>query len=113
MHWKLKIDELIALQLVEEMGSFSRAGYAIGRRGEVISKRIASLEKKLGVPLVARASAPLTLTPIGVTFLRRVADILDDLDKATREARGLSVDGGRTPLPPRPKRLRRKASVKD
>ena len=86
---KLKINELVALQLVAETGSYSRAGHTIGVQGRVIGVRIASLETKLGFPLVDGKPGSITLTPAGSFYLGRVAEALYVLAEASREAQAI------------------------
>lgn len=64
------IDEIAALLAVASNGTFAAAGKAIGRHPTIISKRIASLEIRLGVRLVERTTRQVQLTDTG----KRLAD---------------------------------------
>lgn len=80
------IDEMTALMAVASNDSFAAAGKAIGRHPTIISKRIASLEVRLGVRLVERTTRQVQLTDAG----RRLADkyrvAADLIDEAQQEA---------------------------
>ncbi len=52
-----------------------------------ISKKVAALEKKIGVKLLARSSRDHALTPAGAKYYQTCVDILGELDEAEAEAR--------------------------
>lgn len=82
----LHADELSALLAVARCGSFAAAGIALGRDPSVISKRIAALEKRLGVRLLERSTRQLRLTDAGARLAERVQFAKTVIDEAEQEA---------------------------
>lgn len=70
---------------VVSSGSLSAAGRELGLSPAMVSKRIASLERRLGVRLILRTTRRLTLTEVGERFHERVVQIL----AAAREAEAI------------------------
>ena len=62
----------------------------LSRDPTVVSKRLQSLEDRLGVRLMERTTRTLTLTEAGRQYLERVAPLLEELDGANREAAALA-----------------------
>ena len=60
-----RIDELAALVAIAKSGSFVAAGRALERHATIVSKRIASLERRLGVRLIERTTRHVRLTEAG------------------------------------------------
>lgn len=58
-----------------------------------VSAAVASLEKELGVALVARQGRGLRVTPAGAVFAARVRESLGLLDSAVRSAQSLEAPG--------------------
>lgn len=73
---------------VLEQRSFSLAARNLGISIATASRRVASLEERIGVQLLARTTRQLAATPEGVDYARRARRALDDLDEAEVEARG-------------------------
>lgn len=67
-----RMDELAALAAVAKTGSFVAAGRVLERHATIVSKRIASLERRLGVRLIERTTRQVRLTDSG----RKLADQL-------------------------------------
>lgn len=84
----LDLDDLAAFVAVAHTGSFKAAAVRLGRDGSVVSRRIAQLERKLGVKLLLRTTRTVTLTEAGSFYFQRLRSILDELDAATREVGG-------------------------
>ena len=63
-----------------ELGSFARAGNAIGVSGSAVSKSVSRLEDRLHVRLFHRTTRALSLTDEGREFRDRCTPILADLD---------------------------------
>jgi len=70
--------------VVENQG-FSAAARNLSLPKSSVSRRIASLEARLGVRLIERSTRSLRLTEVGVSFYDRCRAILADLDAAERE----------------------------
>lgn len=70
--------------VVESQG-FSAAARNLNLPKSSVSRRVASLEARLGVRLIERSTRSLRLTEVGVSFYERCRAILADLDAAERE----------------------------
>ena len=80
-------DVAVFLAVVQER-SFTRAARNLGISVATTSRRVASLEERIGVQLLARTTRQLTATQEGLAFATRARRALDDLDDAEVEARG-------------------------
>jgi len=79
------MDRFIALgafRKVVELGSFSKAAAQLGISNAGVSKHVRSLERHLGVELLARTTRRLDLTEVGRSFYERCVRILDDMNEA-------------------------------
>lgn len=88
------MDSIIAMRSfirVVETGSFSAVAREQNTNQATISKRIASLEKKLGTRLLVRGSRRHSLTETGKTYFERVTNIVMEIDEAEAEARSLTA----------------------
>lgn len=65
-----------------EYGGFAPAGRALGIPKSKLSRRIASLEEKLGVTLIYRSTRQFKVTEIGMTFLSHCKAMLVEADAA-------------------------------
>lgn len=84
------MDQLSAMRAfvrVVQTGSFSATGREMKTSQTTISKKVAALEKKIGVKLLARSSRDHALTPAGAKYYQTCVDILGELDEAETEAR--------------------------
>jgi DNA-binding transcriptional LysR family regulator len=70
--------------VVENQG-FSAAARNLNLPKSSVSRRIASLEARLGVRLIERSPRSLRLTEVGVSFYERCRAILAELDAAERQ----------------------------
>ncbi len=68
-----------------ELGSLSGAARALGTTQPTVSKLVAGLEQSLGVRLLRRAAAGLTLTEEGQRFHERAQRMLEDYDEAVAD----------------------------
>ena len=85
-------DMRILIEAVDR-GSFSAAALRLGLSKQFVSRRIAALEARLGVPLLLRTTRSLSLTDAGRDYAGRVRRILADVDEADQVVRG----AGETP----------------
>lgn len=84
------MDQLSAMRAfvrVVQTGSFSAAGRDMKTTQTTISKKVAALEKKLGVKLLTRSSRDHALTPTGSEYFDQCVAILGELDEAEARAR--------------------------
>ena len=87
--------EIVGLQAfvaVVEVGSFSRAAEKLDSTTAAISRRVASLEKRLGTRLLNRTTRTMSLTEVGQHYYRDVVDILRALEEADSRAAGEAAD---------------------
>lgn len=68
-------------------GSFADAARALFMAESTVSRKVAALEKELGVQLFARGPRRTEPTEAGRAFLAAAGDVLDALDRAVGEAR--------------------------
>ena len=64
------LNDMLLFAEVVERGGFAAAGRALGMPKSRLSRRVAGLEAQLGVRLLQRTTRKLSLTEVGVTFLR-------------------------------------------
>lgn len=79
------MDRLDAMQLfvrVAELGSFSAAARQLGVARSAVTRQIATLERHLGVKLMARSTRKLTVTSGGAAYLERCRVILNLVETA-------------------------------
>ncbi|MDF6842478.1 LysR family transcriptional regulator, partial [Escherichia coli] len=72
-------------------GSLSAAARNLGITTPAVSKRLAQMEARIGMPLVTRTTRRMSLTPEGEVLLERARRILgeiDDLDQLLPQAKG-------------------------
>ncbi|MFK7892909.1 MAG: LysR family transcriptional regulator [Granulosicoccus sp.] len=83
---------LKAFVAVAETGSFSAAAERMHLTQPAISKRVASLENYLGVPLFDRLGRGIQLTEAGNKFLSSARRILNDLEVSREEVHSLAAN---------------------
>jgi LysR family glycine cleavage system transcriptional activator len=83
----LPLHELTALEAVARLGSVQQAAEALHVTPSAISHRIASLERRAGEPLVARAGRGVTLTAAGASYVEAVQPGLIAFSRASHELR--------------------------
>ncbi len=74
-------------------GTLTRAAQEFGVTPPTVSKRLASLEQRLGVRLMNRSTRRISLTPEGETYLGQGERIMEELDALEQTVAG----GGGTP----------------
>ncbi|MBT8092390.1 MAG: LysR family transcriptional regulator [Gammaproteobacteria bacterium] len=77
-----KFEDLQAFVAVVEAGSFTAAADRLGVAKSAVSRRLASLEERLGVQLLRRTTRVLNLTETGRSFYEHSARILADVEEA-------------------------------
>src|SRR5437899_9629597 len=98
--WKdlhmVDLNEIAVFVSVTQLGSFSRAARALAMPVSTVSRRVADLERQLGVTLLQRTTRKLTLTSPGRDYLdqcseplRHLADAERVLTRAQRRPEGL------------------------
>jgi DNA-binding transcriptional LysR family regulator len=70
--------------------NFSRAGDAVGLTQPAVSRSILELESQLGLKLLDRTTREMVLTDAGQSLALRLDRILDELDQALLDVRGMS-----------------------
>jgi len=65
------VDDLVLFAAVVAEGGFSGAARALGIPRSRVSRRIAELERRLGVRLLQRTTRTVQVTDVGMTFYRR------------------------------------------
>ena len=78
--------EHAALLALAREGSFVAAGAALGRHPTIVSKRLAALERRLGVRLLERTTRRVRLTDAGEQLSERVRRATDAIFEAEQEA---------------------------
>ncbi|WP_026315883.1 LysR family transcriptional regulator [Actinokineospora enzanensis] len=88
---------LVGLRVVREIaerGTFSAAATALGYTQSAVSRQVAAVERAAGMELFERRHDGAVPTPACRLVLRRAAVVLDEIDAADRELRGLPVSTG-------------------
>lgn len=79
------LGDITAFVTLAESGSFVAAGRRLGRNPTAVSRRVQSLETRLGVRLAERSTRKVMLTEAGRAYLDRIRPLLDDLKGAELE----------------------------
>ncbi|QWE16224.1 LysR family transcriptional regulator [Polynucleobacter sp. AP-Nino-20-G2] len=79
--------------LLVKQGSMAATAQELGLTPPAVSKRLALLEKRLGVRLLQRTTRQISLTPEGETYLTEGAHVLASLEELERSVSG----SGNTP----------------
>jgi DNA-binding transcriptional LysR family regulator len=80
------VDELAALLAVAREESFVGAGRSLQRHATIVSKRIAALERRLGVRLLERTTRRVRLTEAGARLAERLRSARNLILEAEQEA---------------------------
>lgn len=81
-----RTDELAALVAVAREGSFVAAASVLRRHPTIVSKRIAALERRLGVRLLERTTRQIRLTEAGARLAERIQNATNAIFEAEQEA---------------------------
>lgn len=91
-----RADEISALLAVAAEGTFAAAGLLLQRHPSVVSRRLAAMERRLGVRLIERTTRQLRVTDAGQalvaqlrTALRLMADAEQEAARGAAEVRGV------------------------
>ena len=82
-------DDMTVFVRAAELGSFSGAAQRLGIAKSIVSRRINSLELRLGASLFNRTTRRLSLTETGLDYFERSRRILSDVAEADDAARQL------------------------
>ncbi|HJW11415.1 MAG TPA: LysR family transcriptional regulator, partial [Albitalea sp.] len=84
------LDDIQAFVAVAQSGSFSAAAQRLAKDASTVSRRVAALERRLGVRLIARTTRRLAITEAGTSYVARMASVLEEMANADAEisARG-------------------------
>jgi LysR family transcriptional regulator, transcription activator of glutamate synthase operon len=87
----MELRQLTYFDAVARCGGFTRAARRLHVAQSAVSAQIRSLERELGVTLLARTTRTVTLTRAGELFLARAQTALAELDRARGELADLSA----------------------
>jgi DNA-binding transcriptional LysR family regulator len=80
--------DLAFFALLHKHGSLAAAAQQLGVTPPAVSKRLAAIERRLGVRLLQRTTRRISLTPEGETYLVEGARVLEDLETLERSVAG-------------------------
>ena len=83
---------------IAERGTFSAAAESLGYTQSAVSRQVAAVEKVAGGPVFERKRGGAVPTTAGRVILRHAATVLDAVDAAERELRGLPAEIGHVRL---------------
>ena len=87
-----EITDMLVFAAVARAGSLTRAGQALGLPKSTVSRRIASLEERVGSRLMHKTTRRLVLTDAGEAFLEHCQKLADEADEALSFAGELSSE---------------------
>lgn len=85
----MEIASLKTVLLVQAHGSIAGAARALNLDPSSVSRTVAAAEADLGVRLFQRTTRRLTVTEEGQIFLTRLAPLMEEIEAAREDARGL------------------------
>src|ERR1700722_2928603 len=85
-------DDMTVFVRAVEVGSFSGAAQQLGIAKSIVSRRILSLESRLGTSMFHRSTRRLSLTETGHAYYERARRILADVAEAEDVARRLQSE---------------------
>lgn len=80
------LNEMVVFVKVVETGTITGAARALQLPKSTVSRRISSLEERLGVQLLLRTTRRLRLTEAGVAYHERAARVVQNAEAADRDA---------------------------
>ncbi|CAM2065262.1 LysR family transcriptional regulator [Sulfidibacter corallicola] len=81
----ISLDDMRLFAVVAEDLSFTRAADRLGMPKQTLSRRIAALEKALGLQLLHRSTRRVRLTEVGAGYARKCAELVLLAEEAHRE----------------------------
>lgn len=91
-----RLDDMRLFAQLADAGSLTEAAAALGMSKQTVSRRLAELERGLGVELARRTTRALSLTDVGRAYALRCAEVTRLADEANRAASSqLEVASGR------------------
>jgi LysR family transcriptional regulator, regulator for metE and metH len=96
MGMDLEIRHLQLVSAVAAVGSLTRAGDRLHLTQSALSHQLRDIESRLGAALFLRVGKRLVLTPAGERLLASATDVLERLERAEREIRGMGRDCARS-----------------
>lgn len=87
----ITLRQLRVFLAVAQQQNFSRAGEAVGLTQPAVSRSITDLEQQLGLQLLHRSTREVELSDAGRMLQGRITRVLDELDAALLEVRGLAT----------------------
>lgn len=78
----IKANDLLLFARIVDSGSFSRAALRVGLPKSTVSRRISSLEERLGERLLQRTTRKLVLTEFGSSLLDHARQIVEEVEAA-------------------------------
>lgn len=88
----MDLNEIFVFTKVIELQSFTKASNFLGVPKSRISRKVASLERELGVQLLYRTTRQLELTPAGKNYFQRCQKLINDLDTLNSEISNYSEE---------------------
>lgn len=76
------VEDLIAFMEVARRASFTKAAEALSVERSVMSRRVAELERRLGVTLLARSTRKVSLTEAGEALIAEMTPLLEGMERA-------------------------------
>ncbi|MBX9925980.1 MAG: LysR family transcriptional regulator [Hyphomicrobiaceae bacterium] len=83
-----RLEAMSTFVAVVDAGGFSAAARQLGTPLATVSRRVADLEKELGVQLLVRTTRNISLTDVGQDYVMSCRRLLDDLAEAERSVLG-------------------------
>lgn len=82
---KARVRQIVAFLATVDHQGFTAAEQALGRDGSILSRRVTTLEKRLGVRLLERTTRRIALTEAGEAYYRRMRLALQTMGEIERE----------------------------
>ena len=91
----MTIEQIRCTLAVAETGSFTEASRAVSLSQSAVSKKVAQLERELGVALFERTTRNVEPTPAGRNFVRYAAEIVRNCDLLTASLKSYHPTGSK------------------